>query len=135
MELRAVAGTQLDADLVEALIEVEKAKVPFGGALLGLAPMSGLVRRAEHLLHGSAAPAAAAITAIAVAGAGWLGVMSNTAGSHVLGSKSNQSIVQTSPTVTPDQTGSTESPPSDVAADQSDFVKAGASATDDDIPF
>ena len=34
MELRAVAGTQLDADLVEALIEVEKAKVPFGGALL-----------------------------------------------------------------------------------------------------
>jgi putative nucleotidyltransferase with HDIG domain len=108
-ELRAVAGTQLDADLVEALIEVEKTKVPFGGALLGLAPMSGLVRRAEHLLHGSAAPAAAAVTAIAVAGAGWLGVMSNTAGSHVLASKSDQSIVQTSPTV-PDQ-GSTDSPP------------------------
>ncbi|HMC04604.1 MAG TPA: HD domain-containing phosphohydrolase, partial [Actinomycetota bacterium] len=116
MELRAVAGTQLDADLVEALIEVEKAKVPFGGALLGLAPMSGLVRRAEHLLHGSAAPAAAAVTAIAVAGAGWLGVISNTAGGHVLGSQPNQSIVQTSPTVTPDQTASTESPPADVAA-------------------
>ncbi|MCW3044448.1 MAG: diguanylate cyclase with sensor [Actinobacteria bacterium] len=108
MELRAVAGTQLDADLVEALIEVEKAKVPFGGALLGLAPMSGLVRRAEHLLHGSAAPAAAAVTAIAVAGAGWLGVMSNTAGSHVLASRSDQSIVQTSPSV-PDQ-GSTDTP-------------------------
>jgi putative nucleotidyltransferase with HDIG domain len=108
MELRAVAGTQLDADLVEALIEVEKVKVPFGGALLGLAPMSGLVRRAEHLLHGSAAPAAAAVTAIAVAGAGWLGVMSNTAGSHVLASRSDQSIVQTSPSV-PDQ-GSTDSP-------------------------
>jgi putative nucleotidyltransferase with HDIG domain len=108
MELRAVAGTQLDPELVEALIEVEKAKVPFGGALLGLAPMSGLVRRAEHLLHASAAPAAAAVTAIAVAGAGWLGVMSNTAGTHVLASKSNQSIVQTSPTV-PDQ-GSTDSP-------------------------
>src|SRR5947208_2608839 len=116
MELRAVAGTQLDADLVEALIEVEKAKVPFGGALLGLAPMSGLVRRAEHLLHGSAAPAAAAVTAIAVAGAGWLGVISNTAGGHVLGSQPNQSIVQTSPTVTPAQTASTESPPADVAA-------------------
>lgn len=115
MELRSVAGTQLDPDLVEALIEVEKAKVPFGGALLGLAPMSGLVRRAEHLLHGSAAPAAAAVTAIAVAGAGWLGVMSNTAGSHLVGSP-NQSIVQTSPSVTPDQTASTESPPSDVAA-------------------
>jgi putative nucleotidyltransferase with HDIG domain len=115
MELRSVAGTQLDPDLVEALIEVEKAKVPFGGALLGLAPMSGLVRRAEHLLHGSAAPAAAAITAIAVAGAGWLGVMSNTAGSHLVGSPS-QSIIQTSPSVTPDQTASTESPPSDVAA-------------------
>jgi single-strand DNA-binding protein len=26
-------------------------------------------------------------------------------------------------------------PPSDVAADQSDFVKAGAAAADDDIPF
>jgi single-strand DNA-binding protein len=26
-------------------------------------------------------------------------------------------------------------PPSDVSADQSDFVKAGASAADDDIPF
>src|SRR3989440_5095104 len=115
MELRSVAGTQLDPDLVEALIEVAKAKVPFGGALLGLAPMSGLVRRAEHVLHGSAAPAAAAVTAIAVAGAGWLGVLSNTAGSHMVGSP-NQSIVQTTPSVTPDQTASTESPPSDVAA-------------------
>ncbi|HWD07995.1 MAG TPA: IPT/TIG domain-containing protein [Actinomycetota bacterium] len=76
VELRAVAGTQLDAELVDALIEMESAKVPFGGAVLGLAPMGALLRRTEHLLHNSAAPAAAAITAIAVAGAGWLGVMS-----------------------------------------------------------
>jgi hypothetical protein len=41
--------------------------------------------------------------------------MSNAVGSHAVGSP-NQSIVQTSPTVTPDQTASTESPPSDVAA-------------------
>lgn len=76
VEMRAVAGTQLDAELVDALIEMESAKVPFGGAVLGLAPMGALLRRTEHLLHNSAAPAAAAITAIAVAGAGWLGVMS-----------------------------------------------------------
>jgi hypothetical protein len=76
LELRAVAGSQLDAELVDALIEMESAKVPFGGAVLGLAPVGALFRRAEHLLHNSAAPAAAAITALAVAGAGWLGLMS-----------------------------------------------------------
>jgi hypothetical protein len=76
LELRAVAGSQLDAELVDALIEMESAKVPFGGAVLGLAPVGALLRRAEHLLHSSAAPAAAAITALAVAGAGWLGLMS-----------------------------------------------------------
>ncbi|MGH2718552.1 MAG: IPT/TIG domain-containing protein [Actinomycetota bacterium] len=81
LEMRAVAGTQLDAELVDALIEMESAKVPFGGAVLGLAPVGALLRRAEHLLHNSAAPAAAAITAIAVAGAGWLGVMSGSGGS------------------------------------------------------
>src|SRR2546430_618457 len=112
---RQTGDPRLDPALAGPLIEVERARAPLGGALLGRAPMRGLVRRAEHLLHGSAAPAAAAITAIAVAGAGWLGVMSNTAGSHMVGSP-NQSIVQTTPSVTPDQTASTESPPSDAAA-------------------
>lgn len=100
VELRAVAGTQLDGELVEALIEVEAAKVPFGGALLGLAPVSALLRRAEHLLHNSAAPAAAAITAIAVAGAGWLGVMSST---QVAAQRNSRppSVVKATPSPTP----------------------------------
>ena len=33
------------------------------------------------------------------------------------------------------ESGSQYIPPSDVAADQSDFVKAGSAAADDDIPF
>src|SRR5207302_1538892 len=82
----------------EALIEVESAKVPFGAGVLGLAPVSALFRKAEHDLHGSAAPAAAAVTAIAVAGAGWLGVMSNRAGTHVLASRATApAIVTTTP--------------------------------------
>lgn len=118
MELRAVAGTQLDPELVEALIEVESAKVAFGGALLGLSPVSTLLRRAEHLLHGSAAPAAAAVTAVAVAGAGWLGVISSAGGTHVSASRFNQSIVKTSPSATPsDESTPTDSPsPPDEAA-------------------
>lgn len=129
MELRSVAGTQLDSEIVEALIEVEKAKVPFGGALLGLAPVSGLVRRAEHLLHGSAAPAAAAVTAIAVAGAGWLGVMSNTAGGHFLASREGPSIVNASPTAPTDTPSPTDSPAPVVAA--TDVTSTAAPAPTD----
>ncbi|HEU5002230.1 MAG TPA: HD domain-containing phosphohydrolase [Actinomycetota bacterium] len=99
IELRAVAGTQLDAELVEVLIELESAKAPMGGALLGLAPIGALARKAEHLLHNSAAPAAAAITAIAVAGAGWLGVMSASTKTNV--SAERPSTVNTLPTPTP----------------------------------
>ncbi|HMC07915.1 MAG TPA: IPT/TIG domain-containing protein, partial [Actinomycetota bacterium] len=109
MELRAVAGTQLDPEMVEALIEVESAKVPFGAGVLGLAPVSALFRKAEHVLHGSAAPAAAAVTAIAVAGAGWLGVMSNRTGTHVLASRSTApAIVTTTPSATPEGGSSPE---------------------------
>lgn len=99
IELRAVAGTQLDAEMVEVLIELESAKAPMGGALLGLAPIGALARKAEHLLHNSAAPAAAAITAIAVAGAGWLGVMSASPKTQV--SAIRPSKVDTSPTPAP----------------------------------
>src|SRR5438105_822509 len=116
MELRAVAGTQLDPEMVEALIEVESAKVPFGAGVLGLAPVSALFRKAEHVLHGSAAPAAAAVTAIAVAGAGWLGVMSNKAGTHVLASRATApAIVTTTPSATPEGGPSASAPAGETA--------------------
>jgi hypothetical protein len=73
-ELRAVAGTQLDADLVEALIEVERAKSPIPAGLAALLPLGPLLRRAQHVLHVSVAPAATVVTAFAVTGAASLGI-------------------------------------------------------------
>lgn len=71
-ELRAVAGTQLDADLVDALIEVEKEKsrVPAAAAaILPIAPIGRVFRRISHLVHTSTAPAAGAVASFMAAAA------------------------------------------------------------------
>lgn len=66
--LREVAGSQLDATLVEALIELETSKTPVGGsALAALLPIGPFLKRMVHAAHTSTAPAAAALAAATVA--------------------------------------------------------------------
>jgi hypothetical protein len=74
-ELREAAGGQLDPQLVEALIAVEAGRTrPYGS--FWPATLGRPLRWAEHLLAGSAVPAAAALTAMAVGAAAWFGQVS-----------------------------------------------------------
>jgi hypothetical protein len=104
-ELRAMAGASLDPDLVEALIEVETPSrrltvVPPLGLLVR--SLSGLVRRARHVVRTSVTPAAAGATVLAMAVAGLVGVLPAWRGTHVLGLRypAPSVVVQTTPSPT-----------------------------------
>lgn len=74
-ELRRAAGTQLDAGMVNLLIDIERSKPSFGAAAAVLIPIGPAVRWARHAMNTSAVPAASAVTAMAVAGAVSLGMV------------------------------------------------------------
>ena len=73
-ELRAVAGTQLDPEIVEALVQVET-RSRIGTVLWAPSGFGTLLRSAVHRLRRSAWPAAAAASVLTVAGAGYLGLL------------------------------------------------------------
>ena len=104
-ELGAMAGASLDADLVEALIDVETprrrlAVVPPLG-LLG-PHLSALARRGRHVARTSVTPAAAGATVLAMAVAGLVGVLPAWRGTRVLAVRypAPPVVVQTTPSPT-----------------------------------
>lgn len=76
-ELRTVAGSQLDSDLVEVLIEVEKSKAPLRLAAAAFLPIGPFLRRILHAVHTSTAPAAASLALATVATSFSLGAVGN----------------------------------------------------------
>lgn len=60
-ELRAAAGSQLDPELVEILIESEKSKTSLLAGVSALLPIGPILRRARHAVTTSTAPASAAV--------------------------------------------------------------------------
>src|SRR5207244_4755242 len=128
-ERRAVAGAGLDADTVEALIEVETPRrrltvVPPLGLLCP--PLSGFFRRARHVARTSVTPAAAAATVLAMSVAGVLGVLPAWRGTRVLALRypAPSVVVQTTPTPTsPDDA---TSPPASPAPSQASPSPSGS---------
>lgn len=77
-ELRAAAGSQLDPELVEILIDSERSKTSFPAiaAVLALilAPIGLVLRRARHAVNSSTAPASAAVAVMSAVAAISVGV-------------------------------------------------------------
>jgi hypothetical protein len=86
-ELREAAAGQLDPQLVEALIALEGGRTrPYGS--FWPATLARPLRWCEHLLAGSAVPAAAALTALAVGAVAWFGQVSVGAATATAASRS-----------------------------------------------
>lgn len=121
-ELRAVAGSQLDPEIVEALIQVET-RNRIGTVFWATSGLGGQLRGAAHRLRRSAWPAAMVASVLTVAGAGSLGLFPTAA--------SSAAPVAATPSVTlsPFARSAAPSTPSAAASSASPAASAAPSAS------